>query len=185
MPVKRPIFRYCVLAFLFTITVAYEAPYLHDILWETTRTVPFFSIQTATDRVDVVTTEAAQAGIHRGDEVLSIDGRPYRGLADWARPFADAPIGSSIAVVLRSSDPTHPGERTVALPVKAIPVDVWRLVVGLVLYFLLPAICMLLGFWVAFQRPRDPMAWLLLVLMLTFPHLFESYKAEAWPAGWR
>jgi phosphoserine phosphatase RsbU/P len=185
VPVKRPILRYCVLAFLFTITVAYEAPYLHDILWETTRTVPFFSIQTATDRVDVVTTEAAQAGIHRGDEVLSIDGRPYRGLADWARPFADAPIGSSIAVVLRSSDSTHPDERTVVLPVKAIPVDMWRLVVGLVLYFLLPAICMLLGFWVAFQRPRDPMAWLLLVLMLTFPHLFESYKAEAWPAGWR
>ena len=29
------------------------------------------------------------------------------------------------------------------------------------------------------------MAWLLLALMLTFPHLYESYKAEAWPAGWR
>ena len=29
------------------------------------------------------------------------------------------------------------------------------------------------------------MAWLLLALMLTFPHIFESYKAEAWPPGWR
>ncbi len=185
MPVKRPIFRYCVLAFLFAITVAYEAPYLHDILRDETRNAPFFTIQTATDRVDTVTNEAAQAGIRRGDEVLSIDGRPYRGVADWAHPFADTSIGGSIAVVLRSADPANPGERTVILPVKATSIDPWRLAGALVLYFFLPTICVLLGFWVAFQRPRDPMAWLLLALMLTFPHIFESYKAEAWPAGWR
>jgi len=185
VPVKRPIFRYCVLAFLFAITLAYEVPYLHDILRDETRSVPFFTIETATDRVDTVTNEAARAGIHRGDEVVSIDGRPYRGVADWARPFADTSIGSTIAVVLRSADPGQPGERTVILPVKATSLDPWRLAGGLVLYFFLPAICVLLGFWVAFQRPRDPMAWLLLALMLTFPHIFESYKAEAWPAGWR
>ena len=185
MPVKRPIFRYCVLAFLFAITVAYEAPYLHDILRDETRNAPFFTIQTATDRVDTVTNEAAQAGIRRGDEVFSIDGRPDRGVADWAHPFADTSIGGSIAVVLRSADPANPGERTVILPVKATSIDPWRLAGALVLYFFLPTICVLLGFWVAFQRPRDPMAWLLLALMLTFPHIFESYKAEAWPAGWR
>jgi len=181
VPVKRPIFRYCVLAFLFAITLAYEVPYLHDILRDETRSDPAFTIETASDRVDTVTNEAAQAGIRRGDEVVSIDGRPYRGLADWAHPFADAPIGGSIAVVLRSSDPRQPGERTVVLPVKAISLDPWRLAGALILYFFLPAICVLLGFWVAFRRPRDPMAWLLLALMLTFPHLFESYKAEAWP----
>ena len=185
MPVKRPIFRYCVLAFLFAITLAYEVPYLHDILRGETRSVPLFTIETATDRVDTVTNEAAQAGIRRGDEVVSIDGRPYRGLADWAHPFADTSIGGSIAVVLRSSDPRQPGERTVVLPVKATSLDPWRLAGALILYFFLPAICVLLGFWVAFQRPRDPMAWLLLALMLTFPHLYESYKAEAWPPGWR
>jgi phosphoserine phosphatase RsbU/P len=185
VPVKRPIFRYCVLAFLFAITLAYEVPYLHDVLRGETRSVPLFTIETATDRVDIVTNEAAQAGIRRGDQVVSIDGRPYRGLADWAHPFADTPIGGSITVELRSSDPRQPGERTVVLPVKATNLDPWPLAGALILYFFLPAICVLLGFWVAFQRPRDPMAWLLLALMLTFPHLFESYKAEAWPPGWR
>ncbi len=185
MPVKRPIFRYCVLVFLFAITLAYEIPYLHDILRGETRSVPFFTIETATDRVDTVTNEAARAGIHRGDEVVSIDGRPYRGVADWARPFAGTSIGGNIAVVLRSSDPANSGERTIILPVKSTSLDPWRLAGALVLYFFLPAICVLLGFWVAFQRPRDPMAWLLLALMLTFPHLFESYKAEAWPPWWR
>ena len=185
MPVNRPIFRYCVLAFLFAITVAYEVPYLHDTLRDERRRVPFFTMETATDRVDIVTKEAAEAGIRTGDEVLSIGGRPYEGLGDWAQPFAATSIGGSIPVVLRSSDPSSPGERTVVLPVAAAAMDVWRLAGVLTLYFLLPAICVLLGFWVTFQRPRDPMAWLLLALMLTFPHIFESYKAEAWPPGWR
>ena len=115
MPVKRPIFRYCVLAFLFAITVAYEVPYLHDIVRDQTRHVPFFTMETATDRVDIVTREAAQAGIHKGDEVLSIDGRPNKGGGDWARPFADTSIGRSISVVLRSSDASNP-QRTRGRP---------------------------------------------------------------------
>jgi hypothetical protein len=140
VPVKRPIFRYCVLAFLFAITVAYEVPYLHDILRDETRKVAFFTMEAATDRVDIVTKETAQAGIQKGDEVLSIGGRPYNGLGDWAQPLAATPIGGSIAIVLRSSDPSSPGERTVVLPVGAAPMDLWRLVGALTLYFLLPAI---------------------------------------------
>ena len=185
MPIKRPIFRYCVLAFLFAITVAYEGPYFHDILRDETRRVPFFNLQEATDRVGIVTANAAKAGIRKGDEVLSIDGQPYRGAGDLARAFTHTPGGEQITIVLRSLDPTIPGERTVVLPVRADRADPWKFAADFTLYFLLPAICVLLGFWVALQRPRDPMAWLLLTLMLTFPHIFESYKAEAWPPGWR
>ena len=157
MPVKRPIFRYCVLAFLFAITVAYEVPYLHDVLRDQAqgRHVPFFSIEAATDRVDIVTRDAAQAGIHKGDEVLSIDGQPYKGLNDWAHPFADTGIGGSITFVLRSSDPSNPGEHVVVLPVTSTDVNLGKVAGELALYFLLPALCVLLGFWVALQRPRS------------------------------
>jgi hypothetical protein len=47
VPIKRPIFRYCVLVFLFAITMAYEIPYLHDILRDEKRTIPFFVIDQA------------------------------------------------------------------------------------------------------------------------------------------
>jgi phosphoserine phosphatase RsbU/P len=183
VPIKRPIFRYCVLALLFAGTVAYEIPYLHDILADNT-SIPFFAPELASDRVGIASREAVQAGINKGDEVLSINGRPYRGLSDWAVPFDDTPAGQSLTVVLRSADPSS-SERTVVLPVTTKPVEYWKTVVQVTLYFLLPAVCVLLGFWVAVQRPRDPMAWLLLALMLTFPHIFESYKAQAWPSGWR
>jgi sigma-B regulation protein RsbU (phosphoserine phosphatase) len=182
MPVKLPIFRYALLALLFAITVAYEVPYLYDVLWDKT-SVPFFSMEIASNKVGMAREEAAQAGVHKGDELLSIDGRAYRGLSDWAEPFDHTPAGQNITVVVRSN-PSSP-ERTVVLPVSAKPVDSWQIIGEVTLYFLLPGICILLGFWVAVQRPRDPMAWLLLALMLTFPHIFESYKAQAWPPGWR
>ena len=185
MPIKRPIFRYCVLVLLFAITIAYEVPYLRDVMRGEARSVPFFSMETGTNRVSSATNDASQAGIHRGDEILSIDSRPYRGLADWAHPYIYTAIGGDIVVGLRPAGSSAGSERVVVLPVKAIPVDPWKLAASLTLYFLLPALCVLLGFWVAFRRPRDPMAWLLLALMLTFPHIFESFKAEAWPPGWR
>lgn len=79
MPIKRPILRYCVLAFLFVITIGYEIPYLRDVLRDEGRTVPFFTIETGTDHVSVASREAVQAGIHRGDERLGPSGtRPNK-----------------------------------------------------------------------------------------------------------
>ncbi|HWX91748.1 MAG TPA: SpoIIE family protein phosphatase [Terriglobales bacterium] len=182
MPSKRPILRYGILALLFVMTVAYEIPYLHDIVTDKT-VVPFFFMELASDRVAVASKDASQAGIHNGDEVLSINGHAYRGSSDWAQPYDRTPAGGTIAVVVRA-DPASP-ERTVTLPVRAKPSESWRVIGEVSLFFLLPGVCVLLGFWVAVQRPHDPMAWLLLGLMLTFPHIFESYKIESWPPGWR
>jgi membrane-associated protease RseP (regulator of RpoE activity) len=99
VPIKRPIFRYALLAFLFAITVAYEVPYLHDILRDETRSVPFFAMEVASNRVNLVTREAVQAGIRQGDEVLSIDGRPYNGAGDWGHAVVDEAVGGNVTVV--------------------------------------------------------------------------------------
>src|SRR5215469_1051759 len=104
MPTRLPIFRYCVLVFLAAITLAYEVRYLHDIVRDEARNSPFFNIELATNRVDIVSKEAANTGIRKGDEVLSINGRPYQGLGDWARPFAETPAGGTVTVVVRSPD---------------------------------------------------------------------------------
>ena len=184
VPTKRPIFRYCILAFLFAITLAYEIPYLHDVLRDEHRDVPFFVIDLASDRISFVTNDAIRAGLNKGDEVLALNGRPYHGFAEWGQVIGKTPAGSSFTVTIRPA--SNPGtQRTVTMTVHSQSEGFWAIVGDLILYFFLPGVCVLLGFWVALQRPRDPMAWLLLALMLTFPHIFESYKAQAWPPGWR
>ena len=185
MPVKLPIFRYAVLALLFAVTVAYEIPYLRDILRDERRSVALFSTETGTNSVDFLQQSAKDAGIRKGDQILAVNGEPYRGLSDWFEESRNTPIGGEIRLQLRSSDPAHPDVRTIVLPVRATRPTFWELLADISFQFVLPGLSVLLGFWVAFQRPRDPLAWLLLALMLTFPHILESFKVQGWPRGWR
>ena len=185
MPVKRPIFRYALLILLFAITVAYEVPYLRDILRDEQRDVALFSTESGTDTLNFVADNARKAGLRRGDEVLSVNGQPYRGVGDWFQASRNTPIGGTIELGIRSVDPAHPGERVLTLPVKSIRPSVWEVLADITFQLILPGLSVLLGFWVAFVRPRDPMAWLLLALMLTFPHIFEAFKIQGWPPGWR
>jgi sigma-B regulation protein RsbU (phosphoserine phosphatase) len=174
-----------VLLVLLTITVAYEIPYLYETLRDVNREVPIFSTEDGTDRISILGNGAAEQGLRLGDEVISVNGRPYRGIGTFFRAVHAAKIGDAITVVVRASDPASPAERTVSLPVTRGPARFWDVFAVATLYLLLPGICVALGFWVAFMRPRDPLAWLLLALMLTLPHLFESFKIQGWPPGWR
>lgn len=185
MPVKRPIFRYTLLAFLFVITAAFEAPYFYDTLRNETRDSPYFAMQDASNRVKSASLEAVRAGVREGDEIISIDGHPYDGLGQSGQALYGTPVGGAITLVLRSADSSHPGDRTVVLQVHAKSVDVFSIVEDFTLYLFLPGVCILLGFWVAAQRPHDPMAWLLLALMLAFPHVLDSGAVVAWAPGWR
>ena len=173
------------LALLFAITVAYEIPYLRDILRDERRQVALFSTESGTNTINFVQQNALDAGIRKGDQIVSVNGAPYQGLGDWFEAYRNTPIGGEIQMGLRSSDPSHAGERTVILQVRGVKPDFWEVLADTAFQFVLPGLSVLLGFWVAFQRPRDPMAWLLLALMLTFPHILESFKVQGWPPGWR
>ena len=182
MAAKRPVTRYLILAALFAATIAYEIPYLRDTMRDAKRDVPFFAMDSGSNRVGFTTPEAINAGIRKGDEVRSVNGRPYTGEGDLGIAVRDTPAGGSISLVLRTGETA---QRRIELPVRPRRATLWEMVGELMLYFFLPAVSVLLGFWVAVLRPRDPMAWLLLVLMLTFPHILESYKVQGWPPGWR
>ena len=185
MPVKRPIVRYALLALLFALTVAYEVPYLRDIVRDEKREIAVFSTESGTNQISFVAKKARELGLRPGDQLLSVNGKPYEGLGDWFEASRNTPIGGVVQLVVLSTDPAHPGERTINLPVRAEQPSVWEILADGALQFFLPGISVLLGFWVAFQRPRDPMAWLLLALMLTFPHILETFKVQGWPPGWR
>lgn len=183
VPVKRPILRYSVLAFLFAITILYEVRYIGDIIRDEKTTIPFLFPEAASNKVELVS--PAQAGIHAGDLLLAVNGVSYTGTGVLGDAFAHARPGVPIVLTILSRDPAAPGERTVSLPVTQSQATFWESASDLLLHFLLPAVSLLLGFWVAFVRPRDPLAWLLLAVMMTFPHLLETYKVWGWGRGWR
>ena len=184
MPSKRPIVRYAVLALLFALTMAYEIRYTGDILRGERVDVPFFITESATNRIAFASPDAHRAGIHSGDHVLAVNGVRYTGTSVLGDARARARPGSPIVLTVQSPD-AGAGQRTVSVPVTDAKLRFWDLMGDLTLHFLLPALCLLLGFWVVFQRPRDPTAWLLLAVMMSLPHIFEIYVIPGWGPGWR
>lgn len=182
MPIRRPIFRYIVLALLFAISFLYEIRYLNDVLRGQKIDVALVVPAPASNTVEFV---SQKVDVHPGDQIVAVNGVPYSGTGLLGQAYAHVVPGKSIVLTLASRDPAHRGQRTVSLPVSSSRVTLWQLASELMLYFVLPTVSLLLGFWVAFMRPRDPLAWLLLALMMAFPHLFESYRTVAWPPGLR
>lgn len=180
MPSKRPIFRYLLLAFLLLITVAYEGAYWRTMLRLHRFDFPTIAMKAATDQLDVKNS-SRHSGLQDGDRLLAVNGIPYRGAATLYSAYHHAQVGVPILLEVESKGTI----RTVALPVNLAHSSFWGEVANAILNFLLPALCLLLGFWVVAVRPHDFLAWLLLALMMTIPQLFENFIVQGWPAGWR
>ena len=184
MPTKRPFLRYALLAFLFAITLIYEVRYVGDVLRAEKNDLPFFVVGTASNRVAFATPEAKHLGIQNGDEMLAVNGVPYTGSHVLGKARVEARPGIPVTLTLRSGG-SATGERQLTIPVGEGKGKFWSVTAALGLNVILPALCLLLGFWVAFLRPRDPLAWLLLLVMMSLPHIFETYTVPGWGSGWR
>src|SRR5882672_5361775 len=128
--------------------------------------------------------------LRRGDRIVSVDGQPFR--ASWEisrRVRAAGPTGTLHVVVARKTPAASEEEiaSTVALRSVAEGEGSFALrglsaVVGL----LMPWVCFLVGFWVAAVRPRDPLAWLVLLMLLGFQvAAFQQQSFERWPDALR
>src|SRR5258708_22223363 len=130
----------------------------------------------------LLNTEGGAAGARDGDELIAVQGRSVYGIAVFGQALAKARPGDVLQVGLRSREGDLPqAERAVHVTLRA---HEWGDVLSLIFFVMMPFFCLLLGFWVAAVRPRDPLAWLLLALMLSFT-AFPSPGVETWGPVWR
>jgi membrane-associated protease RseP (regulator of RpoE activity) len=118
--------------------------------------------------VVVVRPPARDAGIRRGDRILSINGISVAGNITLHRAVAAAKPGERLSVEVASSD----GRRTVAIPLRQRSYE-GDARLTLVFQYFTVVLCTGLGFLVAFLRPLDARAWILLFLLSSFPHMFR------------
>jgi len=181
---KRPVFQYVILAFVFFISVAHQCRLTADIIHGEMVDVPYFLPNTASASVLFVSSGAQKAGIHRGDLLISVNGRPYTGTAELAEEVARAKPGNTLTVTLRSQKP-QVGEYQVLLPVTPGASRPLKITFDVLFNVFMPSFCLLLGSWVVLVRPRDKASWLLLGLLLGFAHLTQTGTIPGWGAGVR
>src|ERR1700722_3033395 len=155
------------------IEIRFTADSLRRELNITTRSEPPFNIKSPDATLDRLQPEAKAAGLKEGDRPVSMDGRAIPGAGPVLAIARRHNAGDIVDVqVLRGSE-TIAAKVTLA-PIRSKPLGAsdWVLIVFLTM--LTPLFCMLLGLGVAYVRPRDPLAWLLLLLMLSFSQIAQG-----------
>ena len=174
---------------LFLVSVGVQGPFtyhaIENLLHATEDPRIPFLIHAPDGTLSALKPEAEAAGLADGDRPISIDGRPLRGISAIATTLQAHHAGDVVSVTeSRNGAPVTDSVKLAPESEKPAAVSDW--VLTLFVYGLTPLFSILLGFTVAFLRPRDPLAWLLLLMMLSFNQIAQGenlWVAAAW-APW-
>lgn len=115
--------------------------------------------------------DAEKAGIQTGDRIDRFNGRDL-GVGDVVLDEELTKMRGGEPIVLAMSRELSDGGREI-FETAVTPIAIERdltfytgLVGGFIFVYVLPTLCILLGFWVLFVRPADPLAWILLFVLL-------------------
>ena len=130
-----------------------------------------------------VSKEARAAGLSEGAVIESINGQPYRGEAQWISIDRKARAGQILRVGVHDAK----GQRRTAdihlRTAHRLPLSAIQWINLLVLQFVGPLVCLLVGFWVIVAKPVERNAWLIL-LLLTLPEVLFG-RPDWWTGGLR
>ncbi len=128
--------------------------------------------------------EALAAGLREGDRILTFNGEPYSGTNQWARTLGGASDalrpGDRLAVGVRHADGTDATAQI--LLTRREPYPEHLIIMGFLVEIVPPFICLLIGYWVVWARPRDRNAWLLLLLLTMIEVLYG--QPNWWSGAW-
>ncbi len=184
---------YIPLLLLFIIAAVYQARFtqgrIRYLLNLNERARPPLGTEYVGPAITFVNPEAEAAGIHKGDRLLAVDGQSYTGRDVLFDKIYDGRAGDTLTVRVQhqASEGLPDEDKRIAVRTAAAnaPPTVWDWLFVIVLSISTPTFCLLLGFLVVSLRPRDPLAWVLLGLMLSFGQVMLGSDALEWKGALR
>jgi len=134
-----------------------------------------------TDRVIGVLPNAAEAGLKAGDRVVSVNDVSYVGEGQIAVEARRVGPGGSLKLIFERNGEVRPA--MVIVPTADHPRPLGILVL-IIFRFITPVFSILLGFFVAAQRPFDRLAWIFLALMLSFAQVSVGTSMQNYALSW-
>lgn len=187
---KSRYLNYILLLALLGLAVTYQARYTMDAvrndLYPHEQVRAPFLMEDIEPIITRLRPESEAAGLRKGDRVLSVGDRQLTGSAVFDQLGAAARPGDPLNITVSRQQATGGAEeKRLTLrwaAIKESPPTVSEWLPYMLAFVVMPVFCLLLGFWVTMIRPRDPLAWLLLGLMLSFAQL-RSVSMGHW-AWW-
>ena len=175
---------YAALAALFLLSVTGVARDASDsidlLLHEHEYVRPPFQLGDANWGAVALQPEAEAAGMKFADTVLAVNGRPVDGYFVYYGTVRNARPGDRLRVQVKTPGPQNDPARDLSIELRPNrvksdpPMSLSEYAAFALRVFVLPVVCIGLGFWVAAVRISDPSAWLLLVLLISLVGGTES-----------
>jgi sigma-B regulation protein RsbU (phosphoserine phosphatase) len=178
---------YAILGILAVVTAAYltgGAISLWDLLGHGSERARMpFSLAFGTRAISGLEPEGKDSGAKPGDQLMELGGRRVRGTVDIDDELRLHRPGEIIPAVIQRQSSGSLERISIKLATDhTFPPGVLLWITNTLLHFVLPLFCASIGFWVAFSRPFDPMAWLVLAIMLAFACILAP--PSNWQDGW-
>ena len=178
--------QYLALVALFLPLAAYQSRFVYEYLNQPNFRLHFpFAIRVATRTLASVAPEGRAAGLAPGDHLVAINGRPFKGFHQIVVPAAAAAPEEFIALEFRRGSGDSFSVRfpwsQVRTVMRKTPAEEFM---GWMTAILMPVFSLVFAFFVVALRPRDPMAWIFLMLLVGFSQIGE-WRGKTWEDGIR
>jgi phosphoserine phosphatase RsbU/P len=121
--------------------------------------------------VTLVMPEAETAGLRVGDAVVDVNNRPYTGSDVLLQELRRSRPGQPMSLTSLRPDGSEAKATFPLAPERPITPSVWSWIVQCAFLFI-PCLCMLVGLYTVFARPRNSHAWLILGVLVYLPAIF-------------
>ncbi len=143
-----------------------------------------FTLSAPWPTVEAVSIANQKLGLSTGDVLLQVDGKPFQGLQSIYTAVGTRQHGDSMPIKVRQKDGTI---RDLRVRLENYNIMENPLIWGSILIIMgavTPLLSLGMGFWVAFVRPTDPLAWIFLGLTISFGHfMFSMDSFGIWPVA--
>src|SRR5579875_690511 len=175
---SRPTLQYAILGVLFAWALLAQLTISSFVIYSEATSSQHvespFTTRSETVQIHSLKTAFQHSGLQVGDDILALNGQPIAGAEQLDNILFHLRPGDTLTVTLRRSVAGHAETKTVTVtPHPDHPDTVsWAFLLGSLV--LLPLSCLLLGFYIAFARPTDPLAWITLGMLASFGQLIGA-----------
>ena len=172
---------YLLLGGVFLFNAHYFARNNHRLFFADAWVASFFETSDRGNEVSAVSGD--DSGLKAGDRIEKINGLPWRGFSQVDRARYLGRPGDLVFLDVDSGGVKHSvTHRWTRSTFRQAPAA--QVAAVIFIHILVPWFSLLFGCWVVYQRPRDPLAWLFLFLMLSITRFVDPGGA-GWENGVR
>jgi phosphoserine phosphatase RsbU/P len=175
VPTKKPTLQYAILAVLLLWALisqlAYSGFLIHAQATSARRVEVPFLLDEFSTKISLVLPPYESSGLRTGDDIVAFNGEMINSERQFEEAWSHMAPGEMLSVTLLRTHGGRTGKMTV--PVKMQRRISRALGWTMVIMFsgVLPLSCLLVGFYIVFARPRDPLAWITMAMLASFGQL--------------